>query len=99
MRRAVFLASVRAELLAIRAYIAEQSGSLSVAQHFMALLREQCHRLASLPGELGRPRPEFGPTIRSFPFRGYVIFFRYAGECVEIIKIAERHRDVDGSLT
>jgi toxin ParE1/3/4 len=93
LRRATFLASVRTDLLAIRGYIAEQSGSRSVAQQFMVLLREQCHHLASLPGELGRPRPEIGPAIRSFPFRGYLIFFRYAGERFEVLKVVERHRD------
>ena len=93
MRRAKFLGTVRADLLVIRSYIADQSGSRAVAQQFMMLLRNQCHRIASLPGELGRPRPDVGPAIRSFPFRGYLIFFRYSGENFEVLKIVEGHRD------
>jgi plasmid stabilization system protein ParE len=93
LRRVKFLGTVRADLLVIRSYIADQSGSRSVAQQFMVLLREQCHRLASLPGELGRPRPDVGPAIRSVPFRGYLIFFRYSGENFEVLKIVEGHRD------
>jgi plasmid stabilization system protein ParE len=42
---------------------------------------------------LGRPRPDVGPAIRSFPFRGYLIFFRYSGENFEVLKIVEEHRD------
>lgn len=93
MRRAVFLSSVRNDLAQILAYVSEQSGSVSFAEKFVARLRAQCRKLASLPGELGRPRPDLGPAIRSFPFRGYIIFFRYADERFEVVKIVERHRD------
>ena len=93
MRRTVYLSSVRSDLAQILAYVSEQSGSVSFAERFAARLRAQCQKLASLPGELGRPRPDIGPAIRSFPFRGYLIFFRYAGERFEVLKIVERHRD------
>ena len=93
MRRAVFVTSVRRDLAQILAYVSEQSGSVSFAENFVARLRAQCRKLASLPGELGRPRPDVGPAIRSFPFRGYLIFFRYSGENFEVLKIVEGHRD------
>jgi plasmid stabilization system protein ParE len=48
-----------------------------------------------LPGTLGRARPELRPNIRSFAFRGYVIFFRYEGERLEVINVLEGHRDVE----
>jgi toxin ParE1/3/4 len=57
-------------------------------------LRAQCQKLASLPGEIGRPRLDLQDGMRSFPFRGYVIFFRYAGERFEVVAILESHRDV-----
>ncbi|WP_339160035.1 type II toxin-antitoxin system RelE/ParE family toxin [Methylobacterium bullatum] len=53
------------------------SGSLATAQGFVARLRRQCHRLATLPGRLGRARPELHSNLRSFPCENYVIFFRY----------------------
>lgn len=95
MRRLVYLTSVREDLLQIFTYLAEQSGSLSFAQAFVARLRSQCRKLAALPGEIGRPRPEIRDDVRSFPYRGYVIFFRYAGERFEVLAILEGHRDVD----
>ena len=51
-------------------------------------------KLASLPGTLGRPRPALRPDIRSFPFKGYVIFFRYEGDAMEVVNVLEGHRDV-----
>lgn len=96
MRRAIFLASVRADLIAVQTYIARESGSRSVARTFAARLRERCHELAALPGLIGRARPELGPNIRSSAFKGYVIFFRYRNEQLEVVNILEGHRDIDG---
>jgi toxin ParE1/3/4 len=75
--RLVYLASARRDLASILDYITRESGSLAVGRRFVGRLRQQCLKLASLPGRLGRARPELRPDIRSFAFRGYVIFFRY----------------------
>ena len=95
MRRATFLASVRADLVGILAYLAETSGSVAVGETFVRKLRDQCHKLASFEGVMGRARPELRPDIRSFPYKGYVIFFRYAGERFEVVNIVEGRRDID----
>ena len=51
--------------------------------------------MAQLPSTLGRPRPELRPDLRSFPFKGYVIFFRYLDDdSLEIVHIIEGHRDI-----
>jgi toxin ParE1/3/4 len=43
-----------------------------------------------------RPRsPELRPDIRSFPFKGYLILFRYVGDTFEVINIIEGHRDIE----
>lgn len=96
MRKAVFLASVRADLVDILVYIARASGSRSVAQGFVAELRRRCHELAALPGTIDRARPELGPGLRSVSHKGYVIFFRYAVERFEVVNILEGHRDIEG---
>ena len=96
MRRAIFLASVRADLVEILTYVARSSGSLSVAQRFVAQLRRRCHELAALPGTLGRARPELGADFRSISYKGYAIFFRYVDSRFEVVNILEGHRDVDG---
>ncbi|GGF28579.1 hypothetical protein GCM10011611_38290 [Aliidongia dinghuensis] len=95
MKRAVFLRSVERDLLSIFTFIAEASDSIAVADRFVRQLRQHCHKLASLPGTLGRARPELLPDIRSVPYRGYVIFFRYVDERFEVVDILEGHRDVD----
>ena len=95
MRRATFLASVRADFIAILTYVADESGSVAVGEAFVRRLRAKCHKLASLRGAIGRPRPALRPDIRSFPYMGYVIFFRYVGERFEVVNILEGHRDVD----
>jgi len=94
VRRAVFLASVQDDLVKILSYIAEQSGSLAVAQRFVQQLRSYCHRLASLPGTMGRARPEIRPDLRSVPYKSYVIFFRYVDDRFEVVNILEGHRDI-----
>ena len=95
MRKLVYLASVRADLVSILAYVAEGSGSLAVANGFVAQLRKRCRALASKPGVLGRARPELRPEIRSVAHKGYVIFFRYVDERLEVVNILEGHRDID----
>jgi plasmid stabilization system protein ParE len=32
--------------------------------------------------------------MRSFAFKGYVIFFRYEGENFEVVNVLEGHRDI-----
>lgn len=95
MRKAIFLASVRADLVETQRYIAMQSGSRAVARNFVATLRRRCHELAALPGTIGRARPELGSGIRSMTHRGYVIFFRYLGDRFEVVNILEGHRDIE----
>lgn len=90
-----WLPSAKADLLEILEYIARESGSVATGQRFVATLRSKCASLASLPATLGTARPEFRPDIRSFPFRGYVIFFRYHNGLFEVVNIIEGHRDID----
>ncbi len=33
------------------------------------------------------------PDIRSFAFKGYVIYFRYVGNTFEVVNVLEGHRD------
>lgn len=66
MRRLIFLAAARRNLLDIAGYITRQSRNPETARVFVNRLREQCRKLAMLPGTLGRDRPELGPGVRSF---------------------------------
>ena len=95
MRRAIFLASVEADLLEIYTWLAETADSLSMADRFTQRLRDHCHHLASLPGLMGRSRPELGEGLRSAPFGAYIIFFRYVGDRFEVVDILHGRRDID----
>lgn len=95
MRRVKFLASVRNDFLEILGYIADASGSVSVAEAFVRQLRAKCKELAALDATIGRARPELRADIRSFPYRGYVIFFRYVSDHFEVVNILEQHRDIE----
>jgi toxin ParE1/3/4 len=95
MRELVYTHAAKQDLLGILDYIAAESGNVAVGLHFTTQLRQQCSKLAALPGTLGRARPELRPDIRSFAFKGYVIFFRYAPGVLEVVNILEGHRDIE----
>lgn len=86
--------SARDDLLAIARYIRLSSGSSEVTRSFVASLRNQCEKIAALPGTIGRARPELRSDLRSFAFKGYVILFRYLEDGIEIVNIIERQRDI-----
>ncbi|MER9709485.1 type II toxin-antitoxin system RelE/ParE family toxin [Mesorhizobium sp. M0213] len=89
------LPSAQADLVNILEYLTRESGSLFIGGRFVDALRPKCRDLASLPATIGRARPELRPDVRSFAFRGYVIFFRYNGDFFEVANIVEGHRDID----
>ncbi len=96
MPRLVYLSSVNRDLRDILKYLTRESGNRVSSRAFVNQIRGQCRKLASLPGALGRARPELRPDIRSFPFKGYVIFFRYEADRFEVVNVLEGDRDVIG---
>ncbi|QMV02302.1 type II toxin-antitoxin system RelE/ParE family toxin [Devosia sp. D6-9] len=94
MRKARYLKSAERNLLEIYQYIAAESGDFDLALNTAMDLRGQCRRLGELPGTLGRSRSELAPELRSFPYRSYMIFFRYLPDAVEIVAVLHGHRDV-----
>jgi toxin ParE1/3/4 len=93
--RLKILPSAQADLVDILEYITRQSGSLVIGRRFVGELRQQCRDHAIVVGTLGRARPELRPDIRSFPFKSYVILFRYVDDTFEVVNIIERHRDIE----
>ena len=94
MRRLIYSDAARDNLVDILEYITRASSSLVIGRGFVDQLCGQCTKLASLPGTLGRARPELRSDIRSFAFKGYVIFFRYYPDALEIVNVLEGHRDI-----
>ena len=94
MRRLVYLAAAERDLVSILEYITRESGSVAIGRGFTDQLQAHCAKLASLPGTLGRARPELRPNIRSSIYKGYVVFFRYREDTLEVVNIVEGHRDI-----
>jgi len=85
----------RADLVGIVEYITREGGSLVIGRRFVSDLSRKCRALASLPGTIGRARPELRPDIRSFAYKGYVILFGYKDDFFEVVNIIEGHRDIE----
>jgi len=95
MPRLVFSTAAREDLAEIEARIEEASGSGEAAQGFVEQIVRKCNRLARYETRIGRPRPELLPDLRSFPYREYVIFFRYVADRFYVVNILRGSRDID----
>ena len=95
MRRLVYLAAAERDLVSILEYITRESGSVAIGRAFTDQLQAHCAKLASLPGTLGRARPELRPDIRSSTYKNYVVFFRYREDALEVVNILEGRRDIE----
>lgn len=93
MARLFYTADARENLRAISDFITDESGSEDVAESFVVQLDARCRKIAGLPGTLGLPRPALLPDLRSMPHKGYVIFFRYADDGLEIVSVLQGSRD------
>lgn len=94
MPRLQFTDDAARNLVDIALYIASESQSREIALAFVERLRARCRHLASLTAILGTPRPDLGESIRSTPCHGYVIFFRYQGDVLEVVNVLHGSRDV-----
>ncbi len=93
-----YLEQAKTDLLQIKRYLARESGDNTLAIKYTEKLRQQCRKLAELPGIMGRARPELMEGVRSIPYGNYVILFRYNRDFVEIISVIEGHRDIEELL-
>jgi toxin ParE1/3/4 len=92
--RLSFTNQARTDLVAIARYIARASDHRDVGLKFSRELREHCEKLASLPAMVGRPRPDLGRDLRSFPFRNHLIVLRYEGDAIVIARILHGRRAI-----
>ena len=82
------------DLIEIARHIASESRSPELALAFVERLGAKCEHLASLPATLGTLRPDLRLDIRSTPCQGYVIFFRYRDDVLEVVNVLHGSRDV-----
>ena len=74
----------------IWAYVAEEA-SPTIADRLIDDIIDRFDLLAEQPG-MGRARPEFGPSVRSFAIENYVIYYRREDD-VLIGRILHGRRD------
>ena len=94
MPRLQFTDAAERDLIEIALFIAAESSSRALAVAFVERLRAKCRHLSSLSATLGTARADLGAEIRSTPAQGYVIFFRYRDELLEVVNVLHGSRDV-----
>ncbi len=94
MFRLVLLERANSDLDEIFEYVTHASGKTEIGLKVFTALIERCRRIADGKFQLGRPRPELGQDVRSLSDGRYVLFFRYRGDTLEMIRIIEGHRDL-----
>jgi plasmid stabilization system protein ParE len=98
--RLVYRTAALRDLAEIATFIERETGSRAAAEAFVEKITNHCEHLATLPGLLGRPRPELRPHYRSITFGSYVIFMRYADvdgprSHLYVVSIIHGSRDID----
>lgn len=63
------------------------------ADEMLRRIDERCHQLAESP-ELGERWPQLAADIRMFTVGSYVIFYRPAGDGIEVARILHSARDI-----
>lgn len=92
MPQVVYAPEAEADLVGIAEHIAWDKPA--AARSWLRRIRESCELLATQP-EAGELRPGFGvPGCRSFSVGSYVIFFRVAGDGIEVARIVHGSRDM-----
>ncbi|MEX0867545.1 MAG: type II toxin-antitoxin system RelE/ParE family toxin [Pirellulales bacterium] len=81
----------RADLRGYSGYISQRNPD--AAEKWTAKIEKKCRLVARYP-DLGDPCPEYGEGVRSTYVGSYVIYFRRAGEVLEIVRIIRGDRDV-----
>jgi plasmid stabilization system protein ParE len=98
--RLVYRTSALRDLANIASFIEHESSDRNAAIAFIKKLTDYCEHLATLPGLMGRPRPELRPYYRSTTFGSYVIFLRYADDDgprshLYVVNVIHGARDID----
>ena len=80
------------DLIEIWHYIADDNPER--ADKFLDTIGQKLNTLAENPN-IGKPRDEIRPSLRSFPVGNYIIFYFPIENGVEIIRVLSAARDID----
>lgn len=82
-----------ADLLSIYAHIYSATSSEELAADIVLKIRAKCTSVSEAP-ELGRPRDEFRPGVRSTRIYSYIILYEIAHQTIHILRILHGARDI-----
>ncbi|MGK7902830.1 MAG: type II toxin-antitoxin system RelE/ParE family toxin [Hormoscilla sp.] len=85
-------AAAKQDLREIKNYMARLS--LDAATRFLDVFEEKSRLLAAFP-EMGRPRDELAPNLRSLPVDKYVIFYRKIEKGIQVERVLSGYRDLE----
>ncbi len=68
--------------------------SPAAADRLLASFQAVFQFLAGAP-RAGQARPELAPGVRSFPFGSHLVFYRQAGDRIEILRALHAWRDIN----
>jgi toxin ParE1/3/4 len=91
MASVVFAPAAEADLELIHDYIAAENPAAAAA--LVTRLEDLAARLADALG-MGRARPDLLPTLRSFPFGTYLLFYRPSDKGIEVVRVLHGARDI-----
>ncbi|MEW5929104.1 MAG: type II toxin-antitoxin system RelE/ParE family toxin [Gemmatimonadota bacterium] len=97
MRRYELAPSARRDLAEIARFYRASAGK-QVAHRMVSRILEKCRLIAETPGTIGHRRDDTGPNVRSFPVPPHVIYFRFAGSTVEVVRVLHGKRDIRPDL-
>jgi toxin ParE1/3/4 len=80
------------DIEAIADYIADQTG-LQQAERFLSKLDAKFARITQFP-DLGRPRNEILPELRSLAMESYLILYTTTESRVDILRVVSGYRDL-----
>ena len=81
-----------ADILEIWDYIADDNPA--AADRWVDHLDGQFRLLATQP-KMGRARDELAPSVRSFPFGRYVVFYVPIDDGIDVVRVLHGARDID----
>jgi toxin ParE1/3/4 len=85
------------DIEAIADYIAAQTG-LRQAERFLSKLDAKFARITQFPN-LGRPRNEILPELRSLAMESYLILYTATDTRVDILRVVSGYRDLTNLFT
>jgi toxin ParE1/3/4 len=94
VRELRFSHTARAQLGAIARYLYAKTGDAHVGGRLVREIEAHLLRIAELPPQMGRPRPDLGRDIRSVPHRSYMLFIRYSENHIDVVQVLHGRRNI-----